>query len=392
MKLGIKLFVAASALLLASTSLASALEKDKLLIWVGPNREDAALRTVVQKFTDDLGVPVTVEVVDPLTDKFQQAAATGDGPDIVLWAHDRFGEWAAGGLISPVDPKPEFTAGVLDTAWDAVMFGGKTWGYPVGVEAIGLVYNKDLVDAPPKTFEEIKDMPVKKDGVTKIMWDYNNTYFTFPLMAANGGYAFQKKEGTYDGKDTGVNNEGAIKGASMLKQLIDDKVMPPGVDYGVMDGAMNKGEVAMVINGPWAWANFKSSGINFAVAPLPSVGGQPSKPFIGVTSFAINAASPNKDLAVELIENYILTDDGLNAWNAGGNLGALADISVGEKQSSDPNVKVTLENAAIGVPMPSNPEMGAFWSAMGPALGNITSGAADVKTALDDAAKRILGE
>jgi maltose/maltodextrin transport system substrate-binding protein len=380
------------AMLLGSTALASALEKDQLLIWVGPNREDANLQQVTQKFTDELGIPVTVEVVDPLTDKFQQAAATGDGPDIVLWAHDRFGEWAAGGLITPVEPSADFRAGVLDTGWDAVSFGGKVWGYPVGVEAIALIYNKALVDAPPASFEEIATMPVKQDGVARIMWDYNNTYFTFPLMAANGGYAFLKKDGTYDGKDTGVNNAGAVQGGEMLKSLIDNGVMPAGVDYGVMDGAMNKGEVAMVINGPWAWGNLKTSGIDFGVAPLPSVGGKPSVPFIGVTSFAINAASPNKDLAVELIENYILTDEGLNAWNAGGNLGALADLSVGEAQSADANVATTLANAAIGVPMPSNPEMGAFWSAMGPALGNITTGAQDVKTALDDAAKRILGE
>jgi maltose/maltodextrin transport system substrate-binding protein len=392
MKLTTQTLVLGGAFLLASTSLTAAFEEGSLLIWVGPNREDAQLQAVGAKFEADLGVPVKVEVVDPLTDKFQQAAATGDGPDIVLWAHDRFGEWAAGGLIAPVDPSPEFQAGILETAWDAVMFGGKTWGYPVGVEAIALVYNKDLVDAPPATFEEIATMPVKKDGVTKIMWDYNNTYFTFPLLAANGGYAFVKKEGVYDGKDTGVNNAGAVQGAEMLKKLIDDGVMPPGVDYGVMDGAMNKGEVAMVINGPWSWGGFKTSGINFGVAPLPSIGGKPAIPFIGVTSFAINAASPNADLAVEFIENYALTDEGLATWDANKNLGALADISVGEAQSADPNIATTLANAAIGVPMPSNPEMGAFWSAMGPALGNITSGAQDPQAALDDAAKRILGE
>ena len=28
------------------------------------------------------------------------------------------------------------------------------------------------------------------------MWDYNNTYFTFPLLMANGGYAFVKKDAT----------------------------------------------------------------------------------------------------------------------------------------------------------------------------------------------------
>lgn len=55
-------------------------------------------------------------------------------------------------------------------------------------------------------------------------------------------------------------------------------------------------------------------------------------------------------------------------------------------------VAMTLANAATGIPMPSNPEMGAFWSAMGPALGNITSGAQSPTDALNDAAARILGE
>ncbi len=379
-----------TALLLGSTSLTFALEEGKLLIWVGANRDDAALRQVVQKFTDDLGVDVTVEVVDPVPDKFQQAAATGDGPDIVMWAHDRFGEWAAGGLISAVEPGADFRAGVLDSAWDGVSFGGKTWGYPVFVEAIALIYNKALVATPPASFEEIESLDVPA-GKTAIMWDYNNTYFTFPLMMANGGYAFQKDaSGNYDGKHTGVNNEGAVKGGEVLKSLIDSGTMPKGVDGGVTDGAMSKGDVAMVINGPWSWAGYRDAGIDIGIAPLPSVAGAPAKPFIGVVALAVNAASPNKDLATELIENYLLSDEGVAAWNANGALGAVADISVGENAGDD--VKATLANAAIGVPMPSNPEMGAFWSAMAPALSNITSGAQDVKPALDDAARRILGE
>lgn len=378
-----------AALLLGSTSLTLAFEEGKLLIWIGPNKGDAELRKAVEKFTADTGVAVTVEVVDPLTDKFQQAAATADGPDIVLWAHDRFGEWAAGGLITPVEPSEEFKKGILPTAWDAVSFGGKIWGYPAGVEAIGLIYNKKLVPTPPATIEEIASLKLP-EGVKPILWDYNNTYFTFPLLMANGGFAFQKgADGNYNGKETGVNNEGAIKGASALRKLIDDGIVPAGVDYGVMDGAMAKGEVGMVLNGPWSWANYKAAGIDFAVAPLPSVDGAPSKAFVGVTSFAINAASPNKDLAVELLENNLLTDDQLAIWNENSSVGALADISAAAKQT-DPNVAVTIANAASGVPMPSNPEMGAFWSAMGPALSNITSKAQDVKPALDDAANRIL--
>jgi maltose/maltodextrin transport system substrate-binding protein len=388
MKLTKKLGLAA--LLLTTASPALALEEGKLLIWMGGDKGDALLQEVVAQFTADLGVEVVVEVADPLTDKFQQAAATGDGPDIVLWAHDRFGEWAAGGLIQPVDPSQEMTDGILASAWDAVSFGGKVWGYPVNVEAIGLVYNKDLIDTPPATFEEIKDLAMP-EGVSAILWDYNNTYFTMPMLMANGGFAFQKVDGVFDGKNTGVNNEGAMMGANVLKSLFDDGVMPAGVDYGVMDGAMAKGETAMVINGPWSWAGYKGAGINIGVAPLPTLNGQVSPPFLGVPAFAVNAATPNKDLVIELLENYILTDEGLAHWNANGNLGALADISAGQAQE-DPLVKATIANAANGIPMPSNPEMGAFWGAMGPALTNITTGVQSPEDALNDAAKRILGE
>ncbi len=378
-----------AAALLATTALpAFAFEDGSLLIWVGANRDEAALQAIGDQFAADLGVPVTVQVVDPdLTDKFQQAAATGDGPDIVLWAHDRFGEWAAGGLVAPVSPSAEWAADILPSAMDAVTFSGSIWGYPVGVEAVTLIYNKALMPTPPASFEEIRDA----GEAGKILWDYNNTYFTMPLLMAGGGFAFQKVDGVYDGAVTGVNTEGAIAGAELFKSLFDAGVLPTGVDYGVMDGAMANGEVAMVLNGPWSWAGYRAAGIDIGVAPIPTVGGNVSPPFLGVQVLGINAASPNADLAKEFIENYLTTDEGLASWNAGGGIGALADMSAAAAQE-DPLVGAMLAVAANGIPMPSNPEMGAFWSAMGPALTNITTAAATPADALNDAAARILAK
>ena len=377
----------ATTLTLGMAAPATAFEDGKLTIWTGNNRDRDALLEAISGFTGDLGIVVEVEIVDPdLPQKYQQAAATGDGPDIVMWAHDRFGEWAGGGLIAPVSPSDDWAAGVLPSALEAVQFGGETWGYPVAVEAVTLVYNTDMVAEPPASFEELAAA-----GESAILWDYNNTYFTMPMLMAGGGYAFQKVDGVYDGTTTGVNTEGAIAGAEVLKSLFDSGVMPQGVDYGVMDGAMANGEVAMVLNGPWSWGGYESAGINIGVAPIPTVGGQISPPFLGVQAMGINAASPNKDLAVELLENYLLIDSGLRNWNANGALGALADTSAAEAQNN-PLVSGMLAVAANGVPMPSNPEMGAFWAAMGPALTNITSGAASPADALNDAAARILGE
>ncbi len=380
--------IALASLLMGMTANGYAFEDGVLTIWTGTNRDHASLTAAAAKFTDDTGIEVKLAEFEKLTDEFQQAAATGDGPDIVMWAHDRFGEWAAGGLITPVDPSNDFRAGVLESAWDAVSMGGATYGYPVLVEAVGLVYNKDLVAKPPASFEEIKDLTIADDK-KPILWDYNNTYFTMPLLMANGGFAFQKVDGVYDGKSTGVNNEGAKMGGKVLKSLFDDGVMATGVDYGVMDGAMAAGEVAMVINGPWSWLNYKSAGINLGLAPIPSVNGKASPSFLGVQALALNSASPNADLAKELIENYLITEAGLATWNQNGALGALAHKAAGSAQQ-DELIAATLEIAATAVPMPSNPEMGAFWGAMGPALTSITSGEASVDDALDNAAKRIL--
>ncbi|MDI8083714.1 extracellular solute-binding protein, partial [Salmonella enterica subsp. enterica serovar Kentucky] len=43
--------------------------------------------------------------------------------------------------------------------------------------------------------------------------------------------------------------------------------------------------------------------VNYGVTLLPTFKGKPSKPFVGVLSAGINAASPNKELAKEFLDN-----------------------------------------------------------------------------------------
>lgn len=88
----------------------------------------------------------------------------------------------------------------------------------------------------------------------------------------------------------------------------------------------------------------------------------------------------------------MLTDEGLKTVNDDVPLGAVADESFAETLAGDANVAATLANAEAGVAMPSTPAMGKFWSAMAPALTNITTQAQTVDEALDDAANRILAE
>ncbi|MGK9065033.1 maltose/maltodextrin ABC transporter substrate-binding protein MalE [Stutzerimonas chloritidismutans] len=384
--------VGLSATLSLPLSVQAAIEEGKLVVWINGDKGYKGLAKVGERFTEETGIPVEVAHPDGATDKFQQAAATGNGPDIFIWAHDRLGEWAQSGLLTPVTPSSEAKDAIADFAWDAVRYDGKLWGYPMAVEAPALIYNKALVPTPPKTFEEVLAMhkDLAADGKRAILWDYNNTYFTWALLAANGGYAFKDTETGYDVSQTGVNNAGAKQGAAMLKRLVDEGVMPKGADYSAAEAAFNKGESAMFISGPWAWSNIRKSGIDFGVAPIPAVGEGASKPFSGVMAATLNAASPNQALAVEFLENYLLQPEGLKTVNADVPLGAVVNEAYMAELADDPLIKATFDSAEQGRPMPNIPQMGVFWSAMEAALTNITSGRQTVDAALDDAAKRIV--
>lgn len=371
---------------------AHASEQGKLSLWINADKGYAGIQKVGDEFTKKSGVPVIVEHPEDAPGKFQQAAAAGKGPDIWCWPHDRAGEWIAAGLIDPVKPSKKLQDEIDPTAWKAFTMGGKIWAYPISIEAIALVYNKDLVPVPPKTMEEIPalDKKLKAKGKSAILWEYQNTYFTWPLLAANGGYPYkQKPDGSYDASDSGVNNAGALKGAELLAKFVKEGIVPEDTSGSDAEAGMNSGNVAMWITGPWSWDNLKKSKINFGVAPIPSVAGKPSAPFIGVLGCMINHSSVNKELAVEFLEKNLLTLPGLEAMNAATPLGVPANKAFYNKLKNDPHIKATKESAAAGHPMPNNPEMGRFWASMAPALGNLANGRQTPKEALDNAAKRM---
>lgn len=379
---------------LAFAGAAGAQEAGKLLVWINGDKGYNGLQKVGDAFAKTAGIPVTVEHPEDAPGKFQQAAAAGKGPDIFCWPHDRMGEWAKSGLIVPINPSKKVRDGVEDTAWKAFNYQGKTWGYPISVEAIGLIYNKALVKTPPKSFDDVVklDKELSAKGKKAILWDYNNTYFTWPILAAGGGYVFGRDaKGELDPTKVGVNAPGAIKGGEMLAGLIKNGQMPKGSGYAEMEGAFNKGDVAMMITGPWAWDNLKKSNIDFGVAPIPDVAGKPAKPFVGVLGCMIAAPSKSKDVAKEFIENHLMTVEGLKTVNADVPLGTPANKQFFAELSSNPNIKATMENARRGEPMPNIPEMGKFWSSMGSALENITNARQTPKEALDAAAARMLG-
>ncbi|MET0209676.1 MAG: maltose/maltodextrin ABC transporter substrate-binding protein MalE, partial [Burkholderiaceae bacterium] len=324
-----------------------------------------------------------------------QAAAAGKGPDVWIWPHDRAGGWAASGLIRPVAPSRRLRDSIAPMAWSPWRINGRTWGYPIAIETVALICNLDLVPHPPGSWDDVfaLDRQLKPQGKRAIMWPYNEFYYTYALMSAGGGYAFARREdGSWNAADNGIDTPGTLQGMSLLKRLVDEGLVPRTATYAESEAAVNEGRVAMTINGPWGWNNLKKSGLNVAAAPLPSIKGRPGRPMVGVLGAMLCAASRQPLLAVEFIENYLLTDTGLRAMQAHVPLGVPANLAFLEELRGDPLVAGTAAAASLGEPMPNIPEMARFWTAMNAAVQGITQGRETVGAGLARASRRLAGK
>jgi maltose/maltodextrin transport system substrate-binding protein len=372
---------------------APAQDAPRLLVWINGDKGYNGLQKVGDAFERASGVKVVVQHPEGAPDKFQAAAGAGKGPDIFCWPHDRVGEWAKSGLIVPVTPSRAVRDEIDDAAWRAFTYKGKVWGYPLAIEAIGLIANRALVPRLPASFDEViaLDRELAAKGKKAILWDYNKSFFTWPLLAGAGGFIFARApDGEFDVKSVGVANAGARAGAEMLERLITSGTMPRGARYSDMESQFAAGRVAMIISGPWAWDNAKKAGIDFMVGPVPAVGSAPSKPFVGVLGCMITAPSKQRDIAREFLEHHVLRVEGLKAISADVPLGTPANKAYFAELASDPKIAATMANARAGEPIPNIPDVGRFWPAMDAALEAITQGRQSARDALNGAAARML--
>jgi maltose/maltodextrin transport system substrate-binding protein len=366
----------------------------ELLVWMD-NERGRAVQALGQQFERDLGITVTVETPERLTDSFPIAAQAGKGPDIVIWAHDKVAEWADSGLIAPVMPSSDFTKKFFPQAWQAVSHGQHFWGYPIALETVTLIYNRKFVNSdPPSQLTQLpglsRHLRQQYPEVQPILWEYTSAYYSWGLLASAGAYVFEKRGTDYDVTKTGVNTPGAVEAVSEIDGLIRDGILPPSVTYSYTEELMGEGKLAMMFSGPWAWANLVAKSIDFGVAPLLGVGGHPGRPFVGVTAAYFNCSSPNQDLAQAFLERYVLTPEGIAAMDHAKAVGVPALVqaydSLARKDARMRELKACIDLAEL---MPNVPRMGRFFTALTTALQLATQGRSSPQAALNDAAESI---
>jgi arabinogalactan oligomer / maltooligosaccharide transport system substrate-binding protein len=336
---------------------------------------------------------VTINLVHKpqLTDAVTTAVPAGQGPDIIAWVDDVLGKFVKLEIIKPLDGIDGVDMNYMNTnftkaAVDADTFDGKIYGMPETVEAITMIYNKNLISDSqiPRTTDDLltfsQSFQASHPGKYGVVWNTKDAYFNAPWVYGFGGFYVKP-----DGK-VGLTTDGTKAGFNFISSFRGH--IPAAVDYGVADTLFKEGKAAIIINGPWSVADYGKANINYGLATLPATrDGKAVSPFVGVKTLMVSSNAQNPALAVDIIKWFDNKDNEVSQSVAN------KEIPANKLALQDPQVQAIGQVKGFGaqvnngVPLPNTPYMSALWDPVAKALEAVWTGKQTVNAALADAQK-----
>ncbi|MCP3032707.1 extracellular solute-binding protein [Halobacillus sp. A1] len=370
---------------------------EKLVIWEDKDKA-VGLEPAIESFEEEHGIEVEFKELDMSTKMGEQLrldGPAGTGPDILTLPHDQIGQFAIEGLLSPIDVDSSVTDIYTEASIQAQTYEGELYGLPKSTETPVFIYNKEHMDEVPEDFDELFEFTKEfNDGDQYgflALWD--NFYFGNSIMAGYGGYVFAEEEGALNPQDLGLNNEGSIEGAEYIQQWYEE-VFPSGIvgesGGSAKDGLFEDGNVASMMDGPWAYQALNEAGIDYGAAPLPKLpNGEYPQTFVGVKGWHLSSASENKEWATELMTWITNEENAKIRYEETNEIPPVTALIEDPIIADNERARAVAVQSERAVPMPNIPEMGEVWEPMAQALQVIATGKSEPEDALNDAQETI---
>ncbi|QSS90388.1 extracellular solute-binding protein [Streptomyces sp. M54] len=251
--------------------------------------------------------------------KFKNAAQAGDGaPDVirseVAWTPD----FANLGYLAPLDGTAALKNqdDFLKQAVASTKYDGKTFAVPQVIDSMGVFYNKKMfkeagVDAPAD-LDDLKTVAKKikdKTGKTGLYLRGDDPYYFLSFLYGEGGDMVDASS-----KTVTIDKPEGVKAFKAVKELVDDGTAKTDASDGWenMMQAFKNGDVAMMVNGPWAVADTLTGSEftdkdNLGVAPVPAGSSAQGAPQ-GGHNLAVYAGSKNLEASYAFVEYMTSVD------------------------------------------------------------------------------------
>ncbi|WP_029591465.1 extracellular solute-binding protein [Franconibacter pulveris] len=362
-------------------------------------KKSAGIKDAIAAFEKQYDVKVNVQEMPyaQQLEKLRLDGPAGIGPDVLVIPNDQLGGAVVQGLLAPLNLEGMATEQYTPASINAFKMDNALYGVPKAVETLVLIYNKERVDKPFATLQEWYDFSKQQRAKNQygLLAKFDQIYYSWGAIEPMGGYLFGKNDkGGYNTADIGLNKPGAVDAVTYLKKFYADDIFPAGIlgDNGLnaIDSLFTEKKAAAVINGPWAFQPYEAAGVNYGVAPLPTLpDGKPMSSFLGVKGYVVSTWSQDKALAQKFIAfinqpQYVKT-----RYIATREIPPLTAMIDDPVIKNDEKASAVAVQAARASAMPGIPEMGEVWGPANAALELSLTGKQAPKAALDGAEKQV---
>ncbi len=348
-----------------------------------------------QYMTEHPNVTIVLDTPANLLSDLQIAIPAKEGPDIISWANDAIGKYAANEYIIDLGTLG-ITQNFLKTTYEPAAVNGviwhdKIWALPESQEAIALVYNKTMVSAgafpsDPLDFAGLLVMAKSytEDNPGKYLVCDQGLGAADAYNAAPVYFGFGVPGYVDDNGNVYVNTPQAIAAGNWIKNF--SAYSPKEASYDICDAGFTDGTFAAWWTGPESITNIEKAGIDYGILPM-------GKPFVGIKALMITKNAVDRgtaETALDIIKYFTNQANEIQLTLANktipANTAALNDPQIHALQV----IRGFGASAHIGIPIPNTPYADAQWVPVGDATQTIWNGSQTPEQALTTAQTTIV--
>lgn len=354
-------------------------------LWHGwKESEIASLNDVIAGF-QGMHPEVTIDVLytpfDDLRGKFETAAATGEGPDLLIGPADWGPALYVAELIGDVSmyASEDLLASINSAALGAVQYQGALIGLPHTIKGVVLFRNASLIPDAPATWDDLAASAQSATAGDAVGADLEYGFFFSAAHLTACGGSLMDANG-----DPTFNNEAGVCWVNLLSGFKD---VGPTEYYTDNDVNLFKtGNAGFIIDGSWNTSALAEAigADNLKVDPWPAYGDSHLSGYVQTENvyLSANAAPENLDAAWAFVE-YLFSPEAqavLADPTKAAHIPAVSGVAI-----SDRLMQETVAAFDLGTVFPVIPEMGAYWGPMDTALKSVFDEGADPAAALQTA-------
>ncbi len=308
------------------------------------------------------------------------AGTSGNAADVILGNSQMMSAFNGAGLLAELDT--EISQDILDDIYPGYLEGttydGKVKAVSWAPHPIAMYYNKDLFEqagldpeTPPATWEEMTEAARAVAALGQD--DSGNTIYGLGIptgKVAHSGTVFNGIFYAFGGHyldesgNVDLNNAGNKAALEWTKELVDEKVIPAGLEIKDLRGLFASGQLGIVFDGDMGRAAFRSSSgldeafdekMGVAIIPVGETGR--SETVYTEHQLGVFAQSENKEAAVRLV-GYLISEEAMVKYHkSNAVLSARESIATLPEMNEDTFMEVFNKQSETASPLPATNAM-----------------------------------